>query len=183
MVARFRFQFLFVCCSLNRLLSSCLLHRAVFGCLFEVLLAACPQWFFFCFTCCLLSVLFDSASPQRPILFPMSAAALGIICWPEVVLWDWFEWLCASRDRCRSSPSPHSSFIYLFEFLLVPMTFIFCVMFNWVFCSVLLRHNDPCCSHGSCGPREHQLARSSFVKLVRVAVCFPRSVSLSPLKL
>ena len=39
----FPFQFLFVCCSLNRLLSSCLLHRAVFGCLFEVLLAACPQ--------------------------------------------------------------------------------------------------------------------------------------------
>ena len=51
MVARFRFQFaclfvfLFVCCSLNRLLSSCLLHRAVFGCLFEVLLAAVPSDF------------------------------------------------------------------------------------------------------------------------------------------
>ena len=87
MVARFRFQFLFVCCSLSRLLSFCLLHRAVFGCLFEVLLAAYPQGLFlFVLLVVQLSVLFDSASPQRPILFPMSAAALGIICWPEVVL-------------------------------------------------------------------------------------------------
>ena len=27
-----------------------------------------------------------------PIMFPMGAVALGSICWPEVVLWNWFQW-------------------------------------------------------------------------------------------
>ena len=26
-----------------------------------------------------------------PIMFPMGAVALGSICWPEVVLWNWFQ--------------------------------------------------------------------------------------------
>ena len=27
-----------------------------------------------------------------PIMFPMGAVALRSICWPEVVLWNWFQW-------------------------------------------------------------------------------------------
>ena len=27
-----------------------------------------------------------------PIMFRMGAVALGSICWPEVVLWNWFQW-------------------------------------------------------------------------------------------
>ena len=27
-----------------------------------------------------------------PVMFPMGAVALGSICWPEVVLWNWFQW-------------------------------------------------------------------------------------------
>ena len=27
-----------------------------------------------------------------PIMFPMGAVALGSICWPEVVLCNWFQW-------------------------------------------------------------------------------------------
>ena len=27
-----------------------------------------------------------------PIMFPMGAVALGSICWPEGVLWNWFQW-------------------------------------------------------------------------------------------
>ena len=27
-----------------------------------------------------------------PIMFSMGAVALGSICWPAVVLWNWFQW-------------------------------------------------------------------------------------------
>ena len=27
-----------------------------------------------------------------PIMSPMGAVAIGSICWPEVVLWNWFQW-------------------------------------------------------------------------------------------
>ena len=30
---------------------------------------------------------------QRALmLFPMTVAALGSICWPDVVMWNWFQW-------------------------------------------------------------------------------------------
>ena len=31
-------------------------------------------------------------------LFPMTAVALGSICWPDVVMWNWFQW-CAFSTK------------------------------------------------------------------------------------
>lgn len=32
------------------------------------------------------------------VLFPMTADALESIYWPDVFVWNWFQWMYASRD-------------------------------------------------------------------------------------
>ena len=38
-------------------------------------------------------------------LFPLTAVAVGSICWPGVVMWSWFQWWAFSTKR-----SVHNSF-------------------------------------------------------------------------
>ena len=35
-----------------------------------------------------------------PIMFPMGPVALGSICWPDVVMWNWFLWCLAAPMVC-----------------------------------------------------------------------------------
>ena len=70
----------------------------------------------------------------------MGAVALGSICWPEVVLWYWFQWQCVAFLEMNVAP---------------------CVFGKNDLLDVRLQRCLPL-PHDSCAPSKHLLARRRY---------------------